>query len=312
LTTSKLHRIVLLLLGLAGLALLEGCGGAVDLSGKSARELFDQGMDKYQRRKYLTAVNCFQTLVYNYPGESNIDSAQYFLALSYYSNEEYALAAVEFNRLLINYPQSIFAQQSQLMKAVCQFEGSPKSSGLDQTDLEPAIAQFEDFVIDYPESEAIDDAQRYLSVAKSRMAEKFYRSGVVYIRLSDYRAAKIYFQRVVDDYTSTDFAALSAYQLAECDFKQKKWDSADVAFDRFSRAFPSHQWVSQAAQRSCEAAFKGGQEAFKAGDYALARTRFERFKAISTDNGKRKKADEYLGKMPVQPVAGTQGDNGGS
>jgi outer membrane protein assembly factor BamD len=311
LTTSRLH-IVFLLLGLAGMALLEGCGGAVDLSGKSARELFDQGMDKYKHRKYLHAINNFQTLVYNYPGESNIDSAQYFLALSYFNNDEYALAGAEFNRVLVNYPQSVFAQQAQLMRAVCQFESSPSNSGLDQTDLEPAIAQFEDFIIDYPESEAIDDARKYLAVAQNRMAEKFYRGGVVYTRLRDFRAAKIYFQKVVDDYTSTDFAAMSAFQLAECNFQQKNWDSADAAFERFGKVFPSHEWVSKATQRSCEAAFKGGEEAFKAADYALARTRLERFKAISTDDGKIKKANEYLSKMADQPVAGTQGDNGGS
>lgn len=174
------------------------CGGSVSLATLSATELFELGKEKYEGKKYIKAVEIFQAIVYNYRGESIVDTAQYYLALSYFGAKEYELAQVEFTRLVLNYPSSVYFAHAIFMKAVSFFEATPSHYGLDQADLVTAIKQFEDFIIDYPESELIPDTQKYLLVARTRMAKKFYASGIVYSRMRAYRAASIYFQKVVD------------------------------------------------------------------------------------------------------------------
>lgn len=308
--TSYRFRIIVLLV-LVSIAV--GCGGRVNLASLDARELFDLGMKKYQKKKFLSSVEVFQTVIFNFPGEGLVDTAQYYLALSYYGQSHYVLAQVEFNRLLLNYPASAFAPQSQLMKAVCFFEGTPKHFGLDQTDLYTAIRQFEDFIIDYPESEAIGEAREYLNEAKTRLAKKFFESGMVYIRIRDYRAARIYFQNVIDNYTDTEFGALATYQMALTYYHAKDWDKAHESFENFRILFSAHESASEAAALACQASFRGGKEAFENGDLDLARTRFERYQTVcDSDDGNSEKAGEYLQRIAEAPVVEVDSADAGS
>ncbi|MEW5796740.1 MAG: outer membrane protein assembly factor BamD [Candidatus Zixiibacteriota bacterium] len=299
-----IHMVFLLLV-----VILAGCGGKTNLAKLSSRELFELGMEKYKKKKYLEAIEALQATIFNYPGESQIDTAQYYLALSYFGNEDYVLGQVEFNRLLTNYPASPFAPQAQLMKAVCFFKGTPNHYGLDQTDLQTAITQFEDFILDYPESEAVPEANHYLKEARTRLAHKYYESGIVYIRLSDYTAARTYFQKVIDEYTNTEYAADATYQIAETYYRQRNWDKANELFSNFGTIWPEHRWAADAAERACEAAFQGGEEALRAGESTVARRRFERFRtACGQDTDRLKKVEEYLqmiGNLPVVEVDST-------
>jgi outer membrane protein assembly factor BamD len=313
LNSSKVRITLLLLVTVCLLLGIIACGGSANMSGMPARQLFDLGMERYQGEKYVSAIEAFQTVVYNYPGAALIDSAQYYLALSYYGNDDYALAGVEFNRLLLNYPSSIFAPQAQLMKAVCYYEGTPKHYGLDQTDILLAIQQFEDFLIDYPESEAVEDCRAYLKTARTRLAKKYYSNGIVYVRVRDFRAARVYFQIVIDDYTETEFAPLATFELANTYYEAHDWDNAHERFENFKTVFSDHELAPKAAERSCEAVFKGGEEAFEDGDLELAKTRLERFlTACGQESERAEKVNELLQKIGDSPLVEALGEDAGS
>jgi outer membrane protein assembly factor BamD len=308
--TSSLRRLFVPLLSVA---VLSGCGGQVNMAQLNARELFDLGMQRYQKHKYLGAIEALQAAIFNFPGESHVDTAQYYLALSYFGNRDYVLAQTEFNRLQVNYPASAFAPQAQLMKAVSFFKGTPKHYGLDQTNLHTAVTQFEDFLIDYPESEAVPEARAYLKEAKTRLARKLFESGTIYTRLRDYYAARVYFQKVIDDYTETPYAADATYQIAESYFQQKNWDEAHTKFQNFQVIWPEHKWAIKAGERSCQAAFRGGKEAFEAGDMALAATRFERFRAVCGQDVKMlREVDAYLARIGTVPTTKADSAHAGS
>jgi len=293
--------------------LLGGCGGPPDVTVLPAPDLLKRGIEQYEAKKYLSAVETLQSLVFNYPGESMIDTAQFYLASSYFSNEDYVMAAVEYNRLLVNYPASDFATRSQLMKAICYYEGTPKHRGLDQSDLEVAIKQFEDFIIDHPESEAVPDAQKYLNEARTRLAHKYYESGTVYVRLRDQRAARIYFQKVVDEYTDTEFAPLATFELARGYYEVKDWDQAHEKLQSFRIVFPDHELAARAAELSCKALYKGGVDAFEQDDFEKASSRLDRFLLVcDSDNDKSEEVREYLERIGDFPVADTQSEDAGS
>jgi len=313
LNNSKIKTTLFLILAASLFLGMLGCGGSMNISGMPARQLFNLGLEKYQDEKYITAIDAFQTVVYNYPGAALIDSAQYYLALSYYGQKDYALAGVEFNRLLLNYPSSVFAPNSQLMKAVCYFEGTPSHYGLDQSDLKLAIQQFEDFLIDYPESEAVDDCRAYLKTARTRLARKHYSNGIVYVRVRDYRAARVYFQKVIDEFTETEYAPLATYEMAGTYYSAHDWDKAHEQYENFKTVFAEHELAAKAAERSCEAVWKGAREAFDEGDLTLARTRLERFKtACGHETDKIEEVNELLQKIEDSTLAEALGEDAGS
>jgi len=285
-----------------------GCGGPKKLATMTAGDLFAEGKKLYEKHKYLRAIEIFQSCIYNYPGESIVDTAQYYLALSYFGNREYEVAQVEFNRLVLNYPSSVYFEQSVFMRAVCFFEATPKHHRLDQSELETAIRQFEDFIIDFPESEAVEDARKYLLVARTRLARKYYDAGVVYSRIRAYEAAQIYYQKVIDDFTDTEFAAPAAFEHALAEFKMRRYDQARQRFKDFQSLFADHEKAKKARELEIEAAFKLGETAFRKGDYELAQEKLEAFKADYPQHHLNGKADKYLKKM-TEAEAGSENDD---
>jgi outer membrane assembly lipoprotein YfiO len=276
---------------------LAGCGGTPKLANRTSAELFTMGKEKFDKKKYFQSIAIFQNLVYSHAGEPVVDTAQYYLGMSYYRNGEYQLATAEFNRLLVNYPLSPFAEESQFMRAVSAFEGAPKSYGLDQTELEPAMRQLEDFATDHPESPFVPAAKDHLLRGKTRLARKYYDAATVYVRLESYQAASIYFQRVVDDYIDTEYGPMATYSIAEDEFDLGHYDVARDKFTIFTKVFPQHPWVVKARQRVAEAAYRFGVAAFESGDYDRARERFQSFVSDFPDNPRSKNAQTYLARL---------------
>lgn len=301
----------LLLVALAAV-MVAGCGGRQTLSNLGPEELFQKGKQQYDRKKYVAAVESFQSIVYNFPGNTIVDTAQYYLALSYYANKEYELAGVEFNRLLVNYPASPYAAQSQFMKAVCSFEATPGSPGLDQTELEAAIKEFEDFLVDRPESELAADAKKYLNVARTRMARKYYKCGVVYSNVAASEAAKIYYQKVADDYTDTEFAPLATFRLAQEESVLKQYDQAKSKFQNFVQVFPEHKLAAKAREMAIVCAFKGAEWSLKKGDTAAAREKLLQFRQEFPQDKRTAKVNEWLRRIGEQASSDTTGVQKGS
>ncbi len=280
---------------------MAGCGGKHTLNTLTSQELFDLGTQKYESKKYLSAIEHFQTLVYNYPGESIVDTAQYYLALSYFNSKEYDLANVEFNRLAVNYPASTYAEDAIFMKALCLYRGTSTHYGLDQSDLYISIKQFEEFIIDFPESNVIGDAQKYLLEAHTRLAKKEYNSGVVYDRIGTYKSAEMYFQKVIDEYTDTEYAPLATYGLAEMKFKLKEYHDAKVKFSDFLIVYTDHLLVEKANEYIEKSSFMSGEKAFKAEEFPKALEYFQEYMTEFPKSKHTKKASEYIEKLNAMP-----------
>jgi len=99
-----LKKYLITILSLSIVLLTSGCGGRPSLSKMQPDEMFRYAMEQFEKKKFLYSIEYFQALIYNYPGESVVDSAQFYLGMSYYENKSYELAAVEMNRLAVNYP----------------------------------------------------------------------------------------------------------------------------------------------------------------------------------------------------------------
>lgn len=278
---------------------LIGCGGKQSLSNLTAREIFDLAKAKYDAGKYFRATEIFQSLIFDYPGETLIDTAQFYLAMSYYANKDYILGRVEFNRLVNYYPASVFMPQSVFMKAVCLYEGAPRSSGLDQTQVKESVGEFEDFLIDFPESEFVPDCQAYLEHARTRLAKKDFDAAMVYYRMHAYKAAEIYFQKVIDEYTTTTVAGSSLYYIGDMNLKDHKYDDAVRALDSFIRLHPDHELIPKAKEKLPEAAFRAAKVYVDIENYPSARSALEKFLTDYPDSEQAEDARKILSEIPA-------------
>jgi outer membrane protein assembly factor BamD len=290
-----------------------GCGGSKSITQMTAQELFERGKDRYEREKYFSAIESFQACIYNYPGKTIVDTAQYYLGLTYFANKEYEVAQVEFNRLTMNYPGSVYFENAIFMRAACYFHSAPNNSGLDQQTLHTAIQLLEDFIMDFPESESVPDAHNYLEAARTRLARKSYESGVVYSRMGARESAKNYYQYVIDEFTDTDYGADAAYMYAEQEMKLRRYAEARIRFEGFVAAFPDHKWAPKAVDMITEAAFLDAQYSFENTPYAAdLRQKLTGFQTDFPDSDHVDKISEYLKDLPPEPVDSSQGENAGS
>lgn len=279
---------------------ISGCGGRKVLTNLTPKQLFDEGKSKYDEGKFTNATEYFQAIVYNYPGEDIVDTAQYYLALSYFGDKDYELAQVEFNRLVVNYPSSVYFTHAIFMKAVSYFENTPKHYGLDQSNLMKAIKQFNDFLLDYPESELIDDAKKYLLIARNRIALKFYTNANIYKRMGAYQSAEIYFQKVVDDYTDTDYTPDATFGVAQMKYKRKLYDEAVEKLSDFLIVYPDHSLKEDALKLKEEAAFKSIEKAFNENN-PEAIDKIVNFKKAFPESDRTDKIEEYLRQLQNMP-----------
>ncbi len=289
-----------------------GCGGMQDLSNLTSTDLYDMGMQQFEKGDYRKSIQTFQALIYNNPGAAIVDTAQYYLALSYFNNDAFELAAVEFNRLVLNYPSSPFFESAIFHRAVAEYEATPDKYGLDQSELPDAIQKLEDFMIDYPESEYVPQAQHYLAEAHNRLAHKAFSAAKTYHHMGAYEAAIAYYQIVLDEYTSSPWAADAAFFQAEMYVKRHKYDSAAIKFEQYMSVFPTHEKVEEAKDKRIEAAFKDAEQAYDNGDLESAVEKFNSFLASFPDSDKAASARGYLEKIGPLPQSEAMAKDGES
>lgn len=224
--------------------LIVGCGTKTTKV-LPVNEQFKYAMNLYDNGKYFKAQTAFENLIYTYPGNAVIDTAQYYLGMCYYQRKDYGLAAGEFKRILTAYPNSGFADDSQYHIAMCHYNLSPKYS-LDQSETNQAIYEFNLLMSTYVSSPFIKDAREKVAELTEKLAKKKFKDGELYLKMGYYDAALTYFSYVRDNYPSTQWAVMAYYYSGEAQFKLKKYEEAKHIFDTFIVGFPDNKLVPKA------------------------------------------------------------------
>jgi outer membrane protein assembly factor BamD len=187
-----------------------GCGSSVDTSNYTPSQRQAYAMKLYNDENYLDAIQEFQAVILQYPGNAVVDSAQYYLAESRYQRGEYILGAYEFSKLIKTMPASKLIPDAQFMLADCYYELSPDYR-LDQQYTKKAIEEFQAFIDFFPTSEKVKEAEKKINELNDKLAHKEYNTASLYNIMGDNESAIIYYTKVVDDYHDTQYAPLALY-----------------------------------------------------------------------------------------------------
>jgi outer membrane protein assembly factor BamD len=172
--------------------LLWGCSGTVNTSNFTPEEYLKYAKSLLDDGEYIQAIQEFQSILLQYPGNAIADDAQYYLAESHFRKEEYILAAYEYSRLIKDMPASEYVPQAQYMLAESYFELSPKYP-LDQRYTKKAVEEFQAFIDFFPTNTKVPDAEEKIKELNNKLAEKEYMTAVIYDKLEYYQAAIIYY-----------------------------------------------------------------------------------------------------------------------
>lgn len=217
-----------------------GCSGLKNTSNMTPSEHFDYAMELYNDEDYEQTVNEFQTILLQYPASTVNDDAQYYLGMSYFQREQFLLAAYEFSKLIRDIPASQFVPSAQYMLAESYYQLSPPYQ-LDQAYTKKAIDEFQAFIDYFPVDAKVEEAETKIAELNDKLAQKEFRSGVIYEKMEYYNAAIDYYNMVVNTYHDTKYAPMALYNKIQIELmKERKGDVLNDITDFLSK-YPENE-----------------------------------------------------------------------
>ncbi len=198
-------RIVSVIL-ISGLVVFAGgCAGSkasdVSLDGRSN---YEKGMEALEKGKYLKSQEELNQAVISGAHTDWGDDASYYLAEAYFLNKEYLLAISEYERLIRRMPFSEYIEQARFRICECYIAESPWYFQ-DQTYTDKAIESIQEFLDDYPASEFKDAALEANKKLRTKLGQKSFETGVLYLKMDEPGPALVAFEEVITNYYDTEY-----------------------------------------------------------------------------------------------------------
>ena len=235
-----------------------GCGSSTNVLELPPDERLAAAIKLYNDEDYEEAATEFEAILLQYPGNSVVDDAQYYLGMCKYQHGEYILAAYEFSKLVKNMPASDFVSKAQFMLAECYYELSPNYS-LDQKYTVKAIDEYQAFVDFFPLNEKVSEAEQKINELNEKLARKEYTIANIYEKMGYYNASIKYFDMVVETYHDTKYAPMALYSKIQLLMDREREDDALSEMKKFLRLYPGDEHADEITKlkNSLEAKLKG-------------------------------------------------------
>jgi len=201
------------------------------LKAPGAQGEYLRGKDAYDQGQHLKAIEILEAFERRHPGSQYIDDALFHLGKAHQATHEYLLARQSFERILISFPRSNFAEEAWFEIARSWFLAI-RGPALDPEPAEEAARSFADYLGRYPEGTHVEDAREALRSVHNTLAEKAYLNGRTYHRLGRTEAARRFFRKSYEQWPHATSAAKALSGLAQSFQDDERWDEARETLQR--------------------------------------------------------------------------------
>jgi len=224
------------------------CGRKANTDAFGPDEYFEYAKKEFDKGKYLKAITDFTIIVLKFSGDPVVDDAQYYLAESHFRQEEYLIAISEYQRLINDYPESDYVPLAQFKKGLSYYDMSSRAE-LDQENTQKAIREFQGFIEDHPKHELTENAEKYITELRSKLAKKKLIAATTYRKMGIYDSAIIYYDIILEDYYDTPSAIEALYWKGECLYKLEKYSESRSILSAFIEKYPNNGHTEKAKGR---------------------------------------------------------------
>jgi outer membrane protein assembly factor BamD len=158
----------------------------------------------YLDKKYKEASSLVDLLQLQYPASRYADDAQFLLAEINFADEQFLIAAFNYNRLLKSFPASEYVKEAMYKAALCYFESSPKFDR-DQNYTRQAIKAFQEFQYLYPQDSLAVVAGDKIALLREKLANREYFTAELYRKLDSPISSLMYYDEVITNFNDTKF-----------------------------------------------------------------------------------------------------------
>lgn len=204
---------------LALLLLLGACSSsksveATDVSGVPVGTLYNHGVDALQAKDYKTALTQFTQVEQNYPYSPWAVSAQLMQGYTEYLQQDYTDAIGTLERYIQLHPADRDTAYAYYLRALCYYE-QIGDINRDQKPTQEAVGALQEVINRYPSSAYARDAKLKIDLCRDHLAGHEMEVGRFYERQHLYGAAIGRYQRVVDDFQTTNHVAEALARLTD-------------------------------------------------------------------------------------------------
>jgi outer membrane protein assembly factor BamD len=233
------------------LALLAGCGSSKDDSSASTKQvrapvedLYNNGVDALNAQRYETATDQFNLVEQNYPYSSWAVNAQLMQGYTQYLRNKYTDAISTLDRFIQLHPTHRDIAYAYYLRALCYYEQIADIQR-DQRGTEQAMNALQEVVNRFPDSSYARDARLKIDLCRDHLAGKEMEIGRWYESQHLYEAAIGRFQRVVDDYQTTNHVPEALLRLTEVYLKLGLKDEAKRTAAVLGYNYPGSGWYEE-------------------------------------------------------------------
>jgi outer membrane protein assembly factor BamD len=217
-----------------------GCGGGGGPTLEPTPQVEDQlsqARAAVERKDYRRAEELLKGYLDLNPVSRDAGEAHYLLGLIHHRRGEWPLAATEFAILINQFPDDARAPDGRYYLALA-FWRQARPAPYDQEYTRRALAEFERFLALYPDHPRAEEARRWRSEARDRLAKKAYENGRLYYKLGYQQPARLYFAEVRESYADTRWFAPALLLEAKSWAKEENWERARAVAQELLAANP--------------------------------------------------------------------------
>ena len=234
---TRAGRVTRALLAAALAVAVAGCAAHVLPAVHSEGDRLRMADQAYARRDLLDAIDLYKTYIQRNAGTAQVDGAICMLGQCYLDTRDWPSAEEQFERLLKDYPESDSAGSAAYLLGEALM-GQSRPRDFDQQYTQKALDQWDDYMRRYPDHWRHAQAERRVLEVRSQLAAKLVDTGDLYVKLHQYQPARMYYQRVIDQYRETVPSADAELGLALVDARLGKIAEAIDELKDLEQRFP--------------------------------------------------------------------------
>lgn len=165
---------------------------------------YDAAFRYYEDKDYYRALTLFDQILPIIRGTKEAEKANFFHAYSYFNDKQYITSAHFFKQFYTVYSRSEYALEAEYMYAYSLYKQSPVYT-LDQKPTYEAIAAMQTFLNKYPYSEYTEKANKIIDDLQVKLEKKAAASAKEYHKLRRFKSALIAFENFSKDYPDSDY-----------------------------------------------------------------------------------------------------------
>jgi outer membrane protein assembly factor BamD len=242
------------LVSLAVLPLVAGCGGgkkadttdasATDASAPApVEQLYNNGIDALNDKRYASAADQFAAVQQNYPYSTWATNAQLMQGYTDYLQNHYTDAIGLLNQFIQLHPTHHDIPYAYYLRALCYYE-QISDIQRDQKGTQDAMNALQEVVNRFPATTYARDAQLKIDLCVDHLAGKEMEIGRWYQTQHFYEAAIGRFQRVVDDFQTTNHVPEALARLTEIYLVLGLKDQAKKTASVLGYNYPGSEWYA--------------------------------------------------------------------